>query len=58
MVISKKWGNNIYDKKKCFPILEFDYDKNAKINPNHFIERGFEFNKSVITFFLRLLINY
>ena len=38
-------------KRNAFPILEFDDDKNAKINPNHFIERGFEFNKLVITFF-------
>ena len=45
-------------KRNAFPILEFDDDKNAKINPTHLMERGFEFNKLVITFFLRLLINY
>ena len=38
-------------KRNAFPILEFDDEKNAKINQTHLIERGFEFNKLVITFF-------
>lgn len=38
-------------KRNAFPILEFDDDKNAKINPTHLMERGFEYNKLVITFF-------
>ena len=38
-------------KRNAFPILEFDDDKNAKINPTHLMDRGFEFNKLVITFF-------
>ena len=38
-------------KRNAFPILEFDDEKNAKINPTHLMGRGFEFNKLVITFF-------
>ena len=51
MVISKKWGDNIYDKRNVFPILEFDNENKAKINPTHLMEREFEFNKLIITFF-------
>ena len=38
-------------KRNALSILEFEYEKNAKINPTHLMEQGFEFNKLVITFF-------
>ncbi len=37
--------------KSKYPILEFDDDKTAKINPASFVDRPFETDKCVITFF-------
>ena len=34
-----------------YPILEFDDNKSAKLNPTHFAGNGFSTNKLVITFF-------
>lgn len=34
-----------------FPILEFDDSKTAKLNPSHFMDRPFDTDKMVITFF-------
>lgn len=34
-----------------FPILEFDENKTAKLNPVHFVDRKFDTDKMVITFF-------
>lgn len=34
-----------------FPILEFDTDKEAKLNPSVFAEEKFRTDKIVITFF-------
>lgn len=39
----------IYESK--FPILEFDDSKTAKINPSTFVDRLFETDKHIITFF-------
>ena len=38
-------------KEHAFPILEFDTDKDAKLNPAHFAAGKFETNQLVITFF-------
>ena len=51
MVITKNEEIIFIIKRNALSILEFEYEKNAKINQTHLIERGFEFNKLVITFF-------
>ena len=38
-------------EKKDFPILEFDPNPTAKLNPSHFAEPKFDTDKLVITFF-------
>lgn len=38
-------------KQNSFPILEFDTDKDAKLNPTHFAAARFETDQMVITFF-------
>ena len=38
-------------KKKDFPVLEFDENPTAKLNPAHFADPKFKTNKMVITFF-------
>lgn len=38
-------------KEHAFPILEFDTDKDAKLNPTHFAAGKFETDRLVITFF-------
>jgi len=38
-------------KQNSFPILEFDTDKDAKLNPTHFVAGKFETDQLVITFF-------
>lgn len=37
--------------KNKYPILEFDDNKIAKLNPSSFVDRHFETNKLIITFF-------
>ncbi len=37
--------------KNDYPILEFDDNRDAKINPNTFVDQQFESNKMIITFF-------
>ncbi len=37
--------------KNDYPILEFDDNRDAKINPISFVDRQFESNKMIITFF-------
>ncbi len=37
-----------------YPILEFDDNKIAKINPDSFADQPFKTDKLIITFFLRL----
>lgn len=37
--------------KNLYPILEFDDNKNAKLNPSVFVSRPFDTDKMVITFF-------
>lgn len=37
--------------KKNYPILEFDDNKDAKINPTTWVDRKFECSRMVITFF-------
>ena len=34
-----------------YPILEFDDNKDAKINPSAYVDKPFGYNKMVITFF-------
>lgn len=34
-----------------YPILEFDDNKSAKLNPTSFVDKPFETNKIIITFF-------
>ena len=36
-----------------YPILEFDDNKDAKINPSAYVDKPFGYNKMVITFFLK-----
>ena len=38
-------------QKNDFPVLEFDDDPSAKLNPAHFSGDGFDTDKMVITFF-------
>lgn len=37
--------------KNPYPILEFDDNKTAKLNPSVFVSRPFDTDKMVITFF-------
>lgn len=43
--------------KNDYPILEFDDNRDAKINPMMWVDKKFECNKMVITFFRKWLIN-
>lgn len=36
-----------------YPILEFDDNENAKINPSTYVDKPFRYNKMVITFSLK-----
>ncbi len=38
-------------KRNDYPILEFDENKDAKINPEMWVDKKFECNKMIITFF-------
>ena len=38
-------------EKKKYPVLEYDEDRSAKLNPTHFADPKFDTNKLVITFF-------
>ena len=38
--------------KNTFPILEFDTEKVAKLNPAALVDKKFDVNKMIITFFL------
>lgn len=38
-------------KESKYPILEFDDNKTAKLNPTSFVEKSFETDKLIITFF-------
>ena len=38
-------------QKKDFPVLEYDDNPSAKLNPSHFSKPGFDTDKLVITFF-------
>lgn len=42
-------------RENPFPILEFDENKTAKLNPVHFVDRKFDTDKMVITFFPEVL---
>ncbi len=41
--------------KHDYPILEFDDNRDAKINPFHFVEEKFKYSKMIITFFPEVL---
>ena len=40
-------------QRNAWPILEFDDNPTAKLNPTHFAGDGFDTDKMVITFFRR-----
>lgn len=50
-------GINIMITESKYPILEFDDNKVAKLNPTSFVDQFFETDKLIITFSLRLWIN-
>lgn len=50
-------GSNCMLTSHQYPILEFDNNKNAKINPTHFAGDGLSTNKLIITFFPEVIEN-
>jgi NAD+ kinase len=44
-------GERIMLKRNELPILEFDENKDAKINPEMWVDKKFDCNKMIITFF-------
>ena len=41
-----------------YPILEFDDNKVAKLNPTSFADQSFETDKLIITFFPEVMVLY